>query len=160
MNWPSSKASRVLAALLRIGWSVKRQAGTSHRVLQRTGWARRRLRLPRFGRDRTTNARAHRETNWPHAARSLNLTLAHDRDVRRRLRTRLDVRSPMSLQQSWQTTARQTAEHVSFRPSVRCYCGPGCLHCPCSRRPGNHGFAPAAQQARRAVQLMLRRGEC
>jgi predicted RNA binding protein YcfA (HicA-like mRNA interferase family) len=38
MNWPSSKASRVLAALLRIGWSVKRQAGTSHRVLQRTGW--------------------------------------------------------------------------------------------------------------------------
>lgn len=38
MNWPSAKASRVLAALLRIGWSVKRQAGTSHRVLQRNGW--------------------------------------------------------------------------------------------------------------------------
>jgi predicted RNA binding protein YcfA (HicA-like mRNA interferase family) len=38
MKWPSSKASRVLAALLRIGWSVKRQAGTSHRVLQRSGW--------------------------------------------------------------------------------------------------------------------------
>ena len=38
MNWPSSKASRVLAALVRIGWSVKRQAGTSHRVLQREGW--------------------------------------------------------------------------------------------------------------------------
>jgi predicted RNA binding protein YcfA (HicA-like mRNA interferase family) len=38
MNWPSAKASRVLAALLRIGWSVKRQVGTSHRVLQREGW--------------------------------------------------------------------------------------------------------------------------
>jgi len=38
MNWPSAKASRVLAALLRIGWSVKRQSGTSHRVLQRDGW--------------------------------------------------------------------------------------------------------------------------
>ncbi|HJW96298.1 MAG TPA: type II toxin-antitoxin system HicA family toxin [Thermoanaerobaculia bacterium] len=38
MNWPSLKASRVFAALVRIGWSVKRQAGTSHRVLQRQGW--------------------------------------------------------------------------------------------------------------------------
>ena len=38
MNWPAAKASRVLAALLRIGWSIKRQSG-SHRVLQRTGWA-------------------------------------------------------------------------------------------------------------------------
>ena len=38
MNWPSAKARRVLAALLRIGWSVKRQSGTSHRVLQRDGW--------------------------------------------------------------------------------------------------------------------------
>ena len=38
MNWSASKANRVLAALLRIGWSVKRQSGTSHRVLQRAGW--------------------------------------------------------------------------------------------------------------------------
>jgi predicted RNA binding protein YcfA (HicA-like mRNA interferase family) len=38
MNWPATKATRVLAALLRIGWSVKRQAGTSHRILQRSGW--------------------------------------------------------------------------------------------------------------------------
>ena len=38
MNWPASKANRVMAALLRIGWSVKRQSGSSHRVLQRTGW--------------------------------------------------------------------------------------------------------------------------
>jgi len=39
MNWPASKANRVLAALLRIGWSVKRQAGTSHRVLERPDWS-------------------------------------------------------------------------------------------------------------------------
>lgn len=38
MNWPSAKANRVFAALVRVGWSVKRQAGTSHRVLQRNGW--------------------------------------------------------------------------------------------------------------------------
>jgi len=33
-NWPASKAGRVLAALLRIGWSLKRQSG-SHRTLER-----------------------------------------------------------------------------------------------------------------------------
>ena len=33
----SCKARRVLAALLRIGWSIHRQAG-SHRVLARRGW--------------------------------------------------------------------------------------------------------------------------
>ncbi|MFO8056485.1 MAG: type II toxin-antitoxin system HicA family toxin [bacterium] len=37
-KWPSTKAGKVLSALLRIGWSVKRQAGTSHRVLERPGW--------------------------------------------------------------------------------------------------------------------------
>ena len=37
-NWPSTKANRVLSALLRIGWSIKRQSGTSHRVLSRPGW--------------------------------------------------------------------------------------------------------------------------
>lgn len=36
-SWPSTKARRVLAALLRIGWRVKRQSG-SHRVLERAGW--------------------------------------------------------------------------------------------------------------------------
>ena len=35
--WPSSKAKRVLAALLRMGWQVKRQSG-SHRILSRLGW--------------------------------------------------------------------------------------------------------------------------
>jgi predicted RNA binding protein YcfA (HicA-like mRNA interferase family) len=37
-RWPATKAKRVLAALLRIGWSVKRQSG-SHRVLERPGFA-------------------------------------------------------------------------------------------------------------------------
>jgi predicted RNA binding protein YcfA (HicA-like mRNA interferase family) len=37
-DWPSTKARQVLAALLRIGWTIKRQAGTSHRVLSRPGW--------------------------------------------------------------------------------------------------------------------------
>lgn len=36
-QWPSVKARRVLAALLRMGWSVKRQSG-SHRTLQRPDW--------------------------------------------------------------------------------------------------------------------------
>ena len=36
-QWRSAKARRVLAALLRIGWSVKRQSG-SHRTLSRPGW--------------------------------------------------------------------------------------------------------------------------
>jgi len=37
-HWPSRKARLVLAALLRIGWSIKRQAGTSHRILSRPEW--------------------------------------------------------------------------------------------------------------------------
>jgi predicted RNA binding protein YcfA (HicA-like mRNA interferase family) len=36
-QWPSAKARRVLAALLRIGWRIKRQSG-SHRTLERAGW--------------------------------------------------------------------------------------------------------------------------
>jgi len=36
-QWRSCKAKQVLAALLRIGWAVKRQAG-SHRILERQGW--------------------------------------------------------------------------------------------------------------------------
>lgn len=34
--WPSSKARRVLAALFRIGWTLKRQSG-SHKTLSRPG---------------------------------------------------------------------------------------------------------------------------
>jgi predicted RNA binding protein YcfA (HicA-like mRNA interferase family) len=37
-RWPSTKASKVLAALKRIGWKVKRTSG-SHRTLERAGWA-------------------------------------------------------------------------------------------------------------------------
>jgi predicted RNA binding protein YcfA (HicA-like mRNA interferase family) len=37
-RWPSTKAQQVLAALLRIGWTIKREHGTSHRVLARPGW--------------------------------------------------------------------------------------------------------------------------
>lgn len=37
-QWGSCKARRVLAALLRIGWAIKRQRGTSHRILARAGW--------------------------------------------------------------------------------------------------------------------------
>jgi predicted RNA binding protein YcfA (HicA-like mRNA interferase family) len=36
-EWPSTKARLVLAALVRIGWEVKRQTG-SHKVLIRPGW--------------------------------------------------------------------------------------------------------------------------
>ena len=35
--WPSTRARRVLAALLRTGWTVKRQSG-SYRTLSRPGW--------------------------------------------------------------------------------------------------------------------------
>lgn len=37
-RWPSTKARRVLKALLRGGWSVKRETGGSHKILQRDGW--------------------------------------------------------------------------------------------------------------------------
>jgi predicted RNA binding protein YcfA (HicA-like mRNA interferase family) len=36
-RWPSTKARRVLAALLREGWRIKRQSG-AHRILEREGW--------------------------------------------------------------------------------------------------------------------------
>ena len=36
-QWPSKKAKLVLAALLRIGWQVKRQSG-SHRIMTRLDW--------------------------------------------------------------------------------------------------------------------------
>lgn len=37
-TWKAVKAKRVLAALLRIGWTVKRQTG-SHRTLCRADWS-------------------------------------------------------------------------------------------------------------------------
>ncbi len=35
-QWPSAKAKRVLAALFKLGWQLKRQTG-SHRTLSREG---------------------------------------------------------------------------------------------------------------------------
>ena len=37
-QWSSTRARRVLAALLRIGWTIKRQSG-SHRTLSRPEWS-------------------------------------------------------------------------------------------------------------------------
>ena len=37
-EWKSAKAKRVLAALEKIGWQIKRQKG-SHKTLSRLGWA-------------------------------------------------------------------------------------------------------------------------
>ncbi len=37
-QWSATKARRVLAALLRIGWRIKREVGGSHRVLTRKDW--------------------------------------------------------------------------------------------------------------------------
>jgi predicted RNA binding protein YcfA (HicA-like mRNA interferase family) len=36
-EWKAVKARRLLAALLRIGWRVKRQTG-SHKILERPDW--------------------------------------------------------------------------------------------------------------------------
>jgi len=36
-RWRAAKAARVRAALMRIGWQVKRQSG-SHQTLARPGW--------------------------------------------------------------------------------------------------------------------------
>jgi predicted RNA binding protein YcfA (HicA-like mRNA interferase family) len=38
MAWRACKASRVHAALIRIGWIVKREASGSHRILFREGY--------------------------------------------------------------------------------------------------------------------------
>jgi predicted RNA binding protein YcfA (HicA-like mRNA interferase family) len=37
MQWRAAKASRVLRALFKLGWRVKRQKG-SHRILGKTGY--------------------------------------------------------------------------------------------------------------------------
>lgn len=36
-HWPAAKARRVLAALYRIGWTLKREE-SSHKTLARPGW--------------------------------------------------------------------------------------------------------------------------
>ena len=37
-KWPAVKAKTVLAALLRIGWSIKRHKSGSHRTFSRPNW--------------------------------------------------------------------------------------------------------------------------
>jgi predicted RNA binding protein YcfA (HicA-like mRNA interferase family) len=37
-QWGSAKARKVLAALLRIGWTIKRDSSGSHRILSPAGW--------------------------------------------------------------------------------------------------------------------------
>src|SRR5947209_11697063 len=37
-QWSSAKARRVLAALLRLGWNIKRES-SSHKILSRPGWS-------------------------------------------------------------------------------------------------------------------------
>ena len=36
-QWSAAKAKRVLAALLRIGWTIKRES-SSHKILSQPGW--------------------------------------------------------------------------------------------------------------------------
>jgi predicted RNA binding protein YcfA (HicA-like mRNA interferase family) len=36
-SWGAAKATQVLASLLRLGWTIKRQSG-SHKTLARLGW--------------------------------------------------------------------------------------------------------------------------
>jgi predicted RNA binding protein YcfA (HicA-like mRNA interferase family) len=37
-RWGSQKARIVFRALLKIGWTIKAQKGSSHKQLERTGW--------------------------------------------------------------------------------------------------------------------------
>jgi predicted RNA binding protein YcfA (HicA-like mRNA interferase family) len=37
-QWRSTKAKRVLAALPRTGWTIKRETGGSHRILSHPEW--------------------------------------------------------------------------------------------------------------------------
>ena len=37
-KWPSTKSKKVLKALLKIGWSIKRKVPGSHKTLERDGW--------------------------------------------------------------------------------------------------------------------------
>lgn len=38
MEWRAARASRILKAILSIGWSIKRRKG-SHKILARAGWS-------------------------------------------------------------------------------------------------------------------------
>ncbi|HXG29422.1 MAG TPA: type II toxin-antitoxin system HicA family toxin [Nevskiales bacterium] len=71
-NWPSAKAKRVLAALLHIGWRIKRQSG-SHKTLSREGWL-----------DKVTLSLSRRSVDFFKAAARRNHT-SYQRMIRRLL---------------------------------------------------------------------------
>jgi predicted RNA binding protein YcfA (HicA-like mRNA interferase family) len=62
----SSRARRVLAALYRIGWRLKRETG-SHKTLSREGWADFVFAFHDADENRPADARPHRETHRPDA---------------------------------------------------------------------------------------------
>jgi len=68
--WKAAKAGRVLRALNRIGWTVKRQTG-SHRGPRPLGLDRYRVRLSRQRRNRASNACTNREAYWAPALRPI-----------------------------------------------------------------------------------------
>ena len=37
-NWPSANSKKVLKALHKNGWRIKREARGSHKILERDGW--------------------------------------------------------------------------------------------------------------------------
>jgi predicted RNA binding protein YcfA (HicA-like mRNA interferase family) len=98
-SWPASKARRVLATLLRLGWAIKRQSG-SHRTLARDGWPdvvfafhddeeigpRMLARLAKHTGLRPEDLQAHDCSFWS-AQRAASAAAAHDRTRRRRLQT-------------------------------------------------------------------------
>jgi len=78
--WGSAKPRRVLAALLRIGWTIKRESHGSHRILSRPGWPDLVFAFHDRGGDQTENARSYWEENRFNAERPV--ALRHDFDVR------------------------------------------------------------------------------
>src|SRR2546425_13145931 len=67
-EWPSTRARRVLAALLKIGWQLKRQSG-SHRTLARANWPDFVFAFHDDEEDRAADVGQNCETNGPHARR-------------------------------------------------------------------------------------------
>lgn len=69
-QWSAAKAKRVLAALLRVGWSVKRES-SSHKILSRPGWSDVVFAFHDKARDWPKDARAHCEAYWSKARGSV-----------------------------------------------------------------------------------------
>jgi hypothetical protein len=71
-NWGAAKARLVFAALVRIGWTVKRPS-SSHRTLARDGWPDYFFAFDRRRRNRSAYARPHREAYGTHAGRPVSV---------------------------------------------------------------------------------------